>query len=51
MIRGEIWTVAGGLYASEPRPALLIETRVGWVTTDQLGEVERALMTFPGLAR
>lgn len=25
MIRGEIWTVAGGVYASKPRPALMIQ--------------------------
>ena len=25
MIRGEIWTVAGGVYASKPRPALVIQ--------------------------
>lgn len=25
MIRGELWTVAGGVYASKPRPALIIQ--------------------------
>lgn len=25
MIRGELWTVAGGVYASRPRPALIIQ--------------------------
>ncbi|MGM7778542.1 type II toxin-antitoxin system PemK/MazF family toxin [Arthrobacter sp. KNU-44] len=25
MIRGEIWTVAGGVFASNPRPALVIQ--------------------------
>lgn len=25
MIRGELWTVAGGMYASKPRPALIIQ--------------------------
>ena len=25
MIRGEIWLVAGGVYASKPRPAVLIQ--------------------------
>ena len=25
MRRGEIWTVAGGVYASKPRPALIIQ--------------------------
>lgn len=25
MIRGEIWTVAGGVYASKPRPALIVQ--------------------------
>lgn len=25
MIRGEIWTVAGGVYASKPRPAVLLQ--------------------------
>ncbi|SNU02079.1 mRNA interferase MazF [Ruaniaceae bacterium KH17] len=24
-VRGEIWTVAGGVYASKPRPALIIQ--------------------------
>lgn len=108
MIRGELWTVAGGIYASKPRPALIVQddlfgatdsvtvapltttltdapllrvsvpggdlsglerdsdvmidklttvrrtnvqTRVGRLTTEQLAEVERALMTFLGLAR
>ena len=106
--RGEIWTVAGGVYAAKPRPALLVQedlfdgtasvtvapltttfadapllririarselsglnhdsdvmvdklttvrrgnvqARLGRVTTEQLAEVERALMTFLGLAR
>lgn len=108
MIRGELWTVAGGVYASKPRPALIVQddlfgatdsvtvapltttltaapllrvrvprsdlsgleldsdvmvdklttvrrgnvqTRVGRLTTEQLAEVERSLMTFLGLAR
>lgn len=25
MIRGELWTVAGGVYASKPRPALILQ--------------------------
>ncbi len=25
MIRGELWTVSGGVYASKPRPALIIQ--------------------------
>ena len=25
MIRGELWTVAGGVYASKPRPALVVQ--------------------------
>ncbi|MFT4030239.1 MAG: type II toxin-antitoxin system PemK/MazF family toxin [Protaetiibacter sp.] len=25
MIRGELWTVAGGVYASKPRPALIFQ--------------------------
>ena len=25
MIRGEIWTVAGGVYASKPRPAVIMQ--------------------------
>lgn len=25
MIRGELWTVAGGIYASKPRPALILQ--------------------------
>jgi mRNA interferase MazF len=25
VIRGELWTVAGGVYASKPRPALVIQ--------------------------
>nr|NLI50976.1 type II toxin-antitoxin system PemK/MazF family toxin [Propionibacterium sp.] len=108
MKRGEVWTVAGGVYASKPRPAVIIQddlfdqtdsvtvvpltttftdaplmriripssdlsglerdsdlmvdklttvrrtnvqTRVGRLSTAQLAEVERALMTFLGLAR
>jgi len=108
VIRGELWTVAGGVYASKPRPALIVQddlfgatdsvtvapltttltaapllrvrvprsdlsgleldsdvmvdklttvrrgnvqTRVGRLTTEQLAEVERSLMTFLGLAR
>lgn len=106
--RGEFWTVAGGVYASKPRPALIIQddlfdglssvtvvpltttltdapllrirvprselsgldldselmidkvttvrrtsvqTRVGRLASDQLAEVERALMTVLGVAR
>jgi mRNA interferase MazF len=106
--RGEIWTVAGGVHASQPRPAVIVQddlfsetasvtvvpltftftdapllriripaspvsglehdsdlmvdklstvrranvqTRDGRLATDQLAEVERALMTFLGLAR
>lgn len=108
MIRGELWTVAGGVYASKPRPALIVQDdlfaatdsvtvapltatltdapllrvrvpgtdltglerdsdvmvdklttvrrsnvqiRVGRLTAEQLAEVERAMMTFLGLAR
>lgn len=108
MRRGELWTVAGGVYASKPRPALIVQEdlfdqtasvtvipltttltdapflrirvpsspmsgldrdsdlmvdklttvrrsnvqgRVGRLTSDQLAEAERALMTFLGLAR
>lgn len=25
MIRGELWTVSGGVYAAKPRPALIIQ--------------------------
>ncbi len=25
MIRGELWTVSGGVYASKPRPALILQ--------------------------
>lgn len=25
MIRGEIWTVAGGVYASKPRPVIIVQ--------------------------
>jgi mRNA interferase MazF len=108
--RGEIWTVAGGVYATKPRPAVIVQddlfdatssvtvapltttlldaplirirvssesgrlsgldhdsdvmidklttvrrsnvqTRVGRLTTEQLVEVERAMMAFLGLAR
>lgn len=110
MIRGEIWTVAGGAYAAKPRPAVIVQddlfeatssvtvapmtstlldaplmririsggngwlsglehdtdvmidklttvrrsnvhTRVGRLTAEQVVEVERAMMTFLGLAR
>ncbi|MDO5534808.1 MAG: type II toxin-antitoxin system PemK/MazF family toxin [Propionibacteriaceae bacterium] len=108
MTRGELWTVAGGVYASKPRPALIVQddlfdgtdsvtvaplattltdapllrvrvassdlsglhhdsdvmvdklttvrrsnvqARVGRLTAQQLVEVERAIMTFLGLAR
>lgn len=108
MKRGEPWTVAGGAYGSEPRPAIIVQddlfdatasvtviplttalteapllrirvtaggitglaadsdimidkittirrssvqTRMGRLTSDRLVEVERALMTFLGLAR
>ncbi|MFT4219538.1 MAG: type II toxin-antitoxin system PemK/MazF family toxin [Microbacterium sp.] len=108
MNRGEIWTVAGGVYAAKPRPALIVQddvfadsesvtvlpltstlldapllrvrvpgsdlsgldrdsdimidklttvrranvhTRVGRLTAPQLVEVERAMLTFLGLAR
>ncbi|RAN77908.1 growth inhibitor PemK [Bacillus sp. SRB_336] len=107
MIRGEIWTVAGGVYAGQPRPALIIQddrfdaadsvtvlpptstlvgapllrialdpselsglqrqsdvvidktttvrrssvqSRVGRLTPAQLGQVERALLVFLGIA-
>lgn len=107
MIRGEIWTVAGGVYAGKPRPALIIQddrfdatdsvtvlpltsnlvdapllriplqpsemsglqreshamidklttvrrssvqTRVGRLAPAQLGQVERALLVFLGIA-
>jgi len=108
VIRGELWTVAGGVYASKPRPALILQddafaatdsvtvlpltshvldapllrvrigagemsgldrdsdvmvdklttvrrsnvaTRVGRLSTEQLGEVERGVMAFLGFAR
>lgn len=108
MKRGDLWTVAGGVYASKPRPALIlqddlfdgtasvtvapltttltdapllrvrliaggysgltgdsdvmidklttvrrthVQKRVGRVTSSQLVDVERVLMTFLGLAR
>ena len=108
MKRGEIWTVAGGVYPSKVRPAVIVQddlfsetvsvtivpltttftdapllrihipasalsrlergsylmvdklttvrrssvqTRVGRLAPDQLAEVQRALMTFVGLAR
>ena len=108
MKRGELWTVAGGVSASKPSPAVIVQddvfdatasvtvvplttsltdapllrirvmaggisglatdsdimidkittvrrtnvqTRMGRLTSDQLVEVERALMTFLGLAR
>ncbi|MFV8395696.1 type II toxin-antitoxin system PemK/MazF family toxin [Corynebacterium hindlerae] len=28
MKRGELWTVAGGVYASKPRPALIVQDDV-----------------------
>ncbi|QDP96494.1 type II toxin-antitoxin system PemK/MazF family toxin [Microlunatus elymi] len=28
MNRGELWTVAGGVYASKPRPALIVQDEV-----------------------
>jgi len=108
--RGEIWTVAGGVYAAKPRPAVIIQddlfdstssvtvapmtstlldaplmririaggdgrlsgldhdsdvmvdklttvrranvhSRLGRLTAEQVVEVERAMMTFLGLAR
>jgi len=108
VIRGELWTVAGGVYAARPRPALILQddafaatdsvtvlpltshlldapllrvrigagqmsgldrdsdvmvdklttvrrsnvaTRVGRLSTEQLGEVERGVMAFLGFAR
>ncbi|MBK8460442.1 MAG: type II toxin-antitoxin system PemK/MazF family toxin [Micropruina sp.] len=108
MKRGEIWTVAGGVYAAKPRPALIIQedlfgettsvtvvpltstltdapflrvrisnsdlagldrvndimvdklttihrsnvhNRLGRLASEQLVEVEQALMAFLGLAR
>lgn len=108
MIRGELWTFAGGVDASKPRPALIIQddlydgtdsvtvlpltsnlvdapllrihipvdrlsgldrdshvmvdklttvrrvnvaTRVGRLSSEQLAEVERAMVAFLGLAR
>lgn len=108
MIRGELWTVAGGVYAAKPRPALIIQddafgetdsvtvlpltshlldapllririgagglsgldrdsdvmidklttvrrsnvvARVGRLSTEQLGDVERGMMAFLGFAR
>jgi mRNA interferase MazF len=108
VIRGELWTVASGLYASKPRPALIVQddlfqvtasvtvapltthltaapllrirveaselsglerdsdimidklttvrrsnvhSRIGRLAADQLVDIERALMTFLGLAR
>lgn len=107
MRRGELWTVAGGVYASKPRPALILQddlfagtgsvtvapltstvidapllrvrvgaddisglqhdsqvmidkltgvrrdnvgSRVGRITSENMVEVERALMAFLGLA-
>ena len=35
MIRGELWTVAGGVYASKPRPALIIQDD-GFAETDSV---------------
>lgn len=35
MIRGELWTVAGGVYASKPRPALVIQDD-GFAATDSI---------------
>lgn len=35
MKRGEIWTVAGGVYASKPRPAVILQADV----FDQTGSV------------
>ena len=70
MKRGEIWTVAGGVYPSKVRPAVIVQedlfsetatvttvrrssvqTRDDRLAPDQLAEVQRALMTFVGLAR
>lgn len=108
MRRGELWTVAGGVYASKPRPAMIVQddlfdatesvtvlpltttltdapllripvhsggvsglaaasevmvdklttvrranvqTRIGRLTSSQMVDVERAMMTFLGLAR
>ena len=35
MKRGEIWTVAGGVYASKPRPALILQDDV-FVATESV---------------
>lgn len=35
MIRGELWTVAAGVYASKPRPALIIQDD-GFAETDSV---------------
>lgn len=39
MNRGELWTVAGGVYASKPRPALIIQD-------DAFGETD-SVTVFP----
>lgn len=108
MRRGELWTVAGGVYASKPRPAVIVQddifeltqsltvvplttmlvdapllrlrilaggiggltqdseamidklttvrrssvqTRIGRLSSQQMVELERLLMTFLGMAR
>ena len=33
VIRGEIWTVAGGVYASKPRPAVIVQDDLFDATT------------------
>lgn len=35
MKRGELWTVAGGVYAAKPRPALLLQDDV-FAATDSV---------------
>ena len=41
MIRGELWTVAGGVYASKPRPALIVGMPVGFINA---AESKQALL-------
>lgn len=43
MNRGEIWTVAGGVYASKPRPALIVQ--------DDLFDATRSVTVAPLTSR
>ncbi|WP_435748355.1 type II toxin-antitoxin system PemK/MazF family toxin [Microbacterium sp. PMB16] len=38
MIRGELWTVAGGVYAAKPRPALILQDDA-FVATDSVSVI------------